>query len=151
MRSANSCQGCRRRSTTRPWTVSSCSAAPTGPVARQRPVRNLASWSLRLHGPRMLGFCPDDVTMALACRPDALVFSSLMLSDGGRQAPNRPRVSERSGVLGFEGGLHRGDFPRSPTPGGRYPIGGQPFGDHSHGLALTPLGDDALDHLAWQH
>jgi hypothetical protein len=51
--------------------------------ARQRHGNgNRLCWSLRLCGLRMLGFCPDDVTMAPACRPDTLVFSPLMLLPG---------------------------------------------------------------------
>ena len=42
-------------------------------------------WSWRLCELRILGFCLDDVTMAPACRPDALVFSPLML------LPDHPR------------------------------------------------------------
>jgi hypothetical protein len=33
---------------------------------------NRLGWSLQLCGLRMLGFRPDDVTIAPACRPDAL-------------------------------------------------------------------------------
>jgi hypothetical protein len=80
MRRVSSCRGSRWRSTTRPWAVSSCSAAPTGPRPLQRRGDgNRLGWSLWLCGLRILGFCPNDVTMAPACRPDALVFSPLML------------------------------------------------------------------------
>jgi len=40
---------------------------------------NQLGWSLWLCGLRILGFCPDDVITALACRLDASVFSPLML------------------------------------------------------------------------
>ena len=62
---------------------------------------NRLDWSLRLCGLRMLGFCPDDVTMAPACRPDALVSSPLMLLPGGAlaglesAAPGRHHRHER--------------------------------------------------------
>lgn len=50
------------------------SGADVAEARQRRGDGDRLGWLLRLCGLRMLGFCPDDVTMDPACRPDALVL-----------------------------------------------------------------------------